>query len=55
MFGYFAEKPKPVAMSGSKRLDNRVKKALKKSKGKCVGCHKRQRVGAALFCRRCLI
>jgi len=55
MFGLFTEKPKPVAKSGSKRLDSKVDKALKKSKGKCVGCHKRARVGSALFCKRCLI
>lgn len=54
MFGWKVEKPKPVAMSKSKSLNNRVKKALKESKGKCVGCHKRERVGSALFCKRCL-
>jgi hypothetical protein len=47
-------KPKPVKKSGSKKLDNKVKKALKASGGKCVKCRKRNRKGAALFCSKCL-
>lgn len=55
MFGLFGKKPEPVKKTGSKSLDDRVKKALKASGGKCVTCKKRPRKGAALFCRRCLI
>lgn len=53
MFGLF-DKPKKPKKSGSKKLDNKVSKALKVSGGKCVKCHKRNRKGEALFCSKCL-
>ena len=54
MFGWFEESPKPIPKCGSKRLDNKVEKALKKSGGLCANCKKRKRVGAALWCYKCL-
>ena len=56
MFGIFKvdEKPLPVKKTGSKSLDKKVEKALKKSGGNCVNCMKRPRKGHALFCRKCL-
>ena len=54
MFGLFDKQPKPCVKTGSKGLDKKVSKALKKSDGNCVKCMKRKRVGESLFCRKCL-
>jgi hypothetical protein len=47
-------KPLPVKKSESKKLNNKVSKALKDSKGKCVKCKNNPRKGEALFCKKCL-
>lgn len=53
MLGNLFANPKPVKKSGVKKIDRKVSKALKSSKGKCVSCKKNKRQGDSLFCRSC--
>lgn len=54
LFNLFGEKAKPVKKTGVKKMDKKINSALKKSKGKCINCHKKQRTGASIFCSTCL-